>query len=81
MPHSVDRSRFTHTRPMTLGQTGAAACLLDALEGKEMARALGVSRWTVDRYVAQLSRRYGARNRVALALALERDTCAPAQSA
>jgi DNA-binding NarL/FixJ family response regulator len=76
MPHSVDRSRFIHTRPMTLGQTGAAACLLDAMENKEMARALGVSRGTTDRYVAQLARRYGARNRVALALALQREVMA-----
>jgi len=77
MPHSV-----THLRPSrTLLMIGTAACLLDGLCNKEIARALGITRWTASRCVAELARVHGARSRVALALALERDTCAPAQSA
>ena len=72
MPHSV-----THLRPSrTLLMIGTAACLLDGLCNKEIARALGITRWTASRCVAELARAHGARNRVALALALQLEAMA-----
>jgi DNA-binding CsgD family transcriptional regulator len=49
-----------------------AACVLDAMTDAEIAAAVGVHRHTVERDVRELQRRHEARNRVALALALER---------
>jgi DNA-binding NarL/FixJ family response regulator len=67
MPHSVDRP----SRTLTL--IGVAACLLDGHSNKEIARAMGITRWAASRCVAELSRVHGARNRVALALALQEE--------
>jgi DNA-binding NarL/FixJ family response regulator len=53
-------------------RSGVAACVLDAMTDAEIAAAVGVHRHTVERDVRELQRRHEARNRVALALALER---------
>ncbi|CAB4159793.1 hypothetical protein UFOVP726_21 [uncultured Caudovirales phage] len=53
-------------------RSGVAACVLDAMTDAETAEALGVHRHTVERDVRELQRRHEARNRVALALALDR---------
>ena len=72
MPHPV-----AHLRPSrTLLMIGVAACLLDGLANKEIARAMGITRWTASRCVADLARAHGARNRVALALALQLEAMA-----
>lgn len=53
-------------------RSGVAACVLDAMTDAETAEALGVHRHTVERDVRELQRRHEARNRVALAVKLER---------
>ena len=52
---------------------GIAACLLDAMTTKESARALGVCLDWVEKREQSMRKRYGARNRVALAMALQRE--------
>ena len=70
--HSV-----AHLRPSrTLMLIGVAACLLDGLANKEIARAMGITRWTASRCDADLARAHGARNRVDLALALQLEAMA-----
>jgi len=56
---------------------GLSACLLDALTDAESAAALGVSIATVRRAVRELCAHWGARNRVELALKLDRIARAP----
>jgi DNA-binding NarL/FixJ family response regulator len=53
-------------------QSGVAAGLIDALDDGEIADATGLDLFTVVAIVKRLSVRMGARNRVALALALDR---------
>lgn len=53
-------------------RSGVAACVLDGLTDAETAAAMGLHRHTVERDVRELQRRHEARNRVALAVRLER---------
>lgn len=50
--------------------SAVAACVLDAMEDREIAAAVGVGRTTIQSDVSRLQTRYHARNRVALALKL-----------
>ena len=84
MPHKVNRTWMAHLDArMTPTQKGVAACLLDAMENKEIAAAMGAPGSTglhintVTRAMQKLMERYGARNRVALALALQLDADSP----
>lgn len=65
---------FSGWHPLTPQQVGIAACLLDALGDKEIARAMQLSDRTVTHHMQQIKRRLGARNRVDAALRL-RDLC------
>ena len=77
MPHSVKRIWMAHVdQRMTLTQKGVAACLMDAMENREIAAAMGIHNCTVERAMQKLFERYGARNRVALALALQLEAMA-----
>jgi DNA-binding CsgD family transcriptional regulator len=60
------------TEAMEARRSGVAACVLDAMTDAETAEAMGLHRHTVERDVLELRRRHDARNRVALALALDR---------
>lgn len=53
--------------------SGVAACVLDAMGDDEAAEALGVDVDDVKAAVRRLASSYHARNRVALALALQRE--------
>ncbi len=56
---------------LTPYQSAVAACVLDAMENKEIARAIGGRTLrSVEDTVSRLRRKLRARNRVALALAL-----------
>lgn len=59
---------------LTVRQSGVAACVLDAMDDEEAAKALGLCPVTVTAIVSRLQARTRTRNRVALALALERMT-------
>lgn len=52
--------------------SAVAGLVIEAMTDAEIAAALGVHRHTVERDVETLRKRYEARNRVALALALDR---------
>jgi len=57
---------------LTLKQGAIAACLLDAMTDKEIVRATGMGLRSVEEINARLRRKFQARNRVALALALQK---------
>jgi predicted fused transcriptional regulator/phosphomethylpyrimidine kinase len=61
--------------------SGVAACILDAMTDDAIVAATGATRTTVERAVADLKWTYGAKNRVALALALQREVWLEASSA
>ena len=71
---TVDRSYLTENKPLTPVKSGIAACVLDALTNTEIAAAMGRKRPTVERHLEVLMRHFGARNRVQLALILERNS-------
>lgn len=52
-------------------QSGVAACVLDAMTDKEAAKALGKSPTSVSFTLEKLFEKFGARNRVQLALRLQ----------
>lgn len=56
---------------MTPQESAVAACLLDGLTQREAAAAIGVAKSTVWSIEMALSQRFGARNRIALALKLK----------
>jgi DNA-binding CsgD family transcriptional regulator len=68
------RAHLADAKPLTPVQTGIAACVLDALTNAEIAAAMGRTRPTVERHLEALMRKFGARNRVQLALILERNS-------
>ncbi len=71
---TTDRAHLAENKPLTPTQSGVAACVLDALTNTEIAAAMGRKRPTVERHLEALMRRFGARNRVQLALILERNS-------
>ena len=56
--------------------SGIAALLLEALSNKQIQAATGVPKTTICNRLAAMSQRCGARNRVGLALALQREATA-----
>lgn len=58
--------------PLTPVQSGIAACLLEAMTDKEIARAIGLQPGTVEEHIARMRIKLQARNRVELALKLQR---------
>lgn len=56
--------------------SGIAALLLEALSNKQIQAATGVPKTTICNRLAAMSQRCGARNRVGLALALQREAMA-----
>ena len=68
----VDRAGMGHDRPLTLHQCGVAACILEAMTNKEIARAMGHHEVTAESHVRALMERFEARNRVHLAIILDR---------
>ena len=58
---------------MTARRREVAALVLQALTDREIASRLGIADKTAERHTMQLRALYGARNRVALALALQRE--------
>ena len=71
---TTDRAHLAEDKPLTPVQSGVAACVLDALTNTEIAAAMGRKRPTVERHLEVLMRHFGARNRVQLALILERNS-------
>jgi DNA-binding NarL/FixJ family response regulator len=69
---TVDRAHLASPNPLTVTQSGVAACVLDALTNVEIAAAMGRSRPAVEKHLEALMCKFGARNRVQLALILER---------
>lgn len=69
---TADRAHLASQKPLTVTQAGVAACVLDAMTNTEIAAAMGRSRPTIERHVERLLRIFGARNRVDLALKLDR---------
>jgi DNA-binding CsgD family transcriptional regulator len=61
-------------RPLTLMQTGVAACMLDLLTDKEAAKALGIAPRTVEEYRRNMVERWGLRNSRELLIELARMT-------
>jgi len=57
---------------LTPEQSAVAACLLDAMTDKEIIRATGLGERLVKETNVRLRRKFQARNRVALALALQK---------
>ena len=53
--------------------SGVAACILDAMSDDAISAATGAHPATVQRVLADLKWAYGAKNRVGLALALQRE--------
>lgn len=60
-------------RGLTPRHAQIASCLLLGLENQEIAKELGISTRTVKACMAKMMRVLGAKNRVALAIALMRD--------
>lgn len=59
---------------MTPRRRQVADLVLQALTDREIAGRLGIADKTAERHTMQLRALYGARNRVALALALQRES-------
>ena len=57
---------------LTIHQSGVAACLLDGMDTLEIAAATDLQAHEVRACIRALCHRYGARNRVHLALMLQR---------
>lgn len=68
----VDRRSCDTPAPLTPHQSGVAACILEAMSNKEIARAMGNTEAASEQTVTLLMRKLQARNRVDLALKLER---------
>lgn len=68
----VDRSSCDAPAMLTPHQSGVAACILEAMSNKEIARAMGNTEASSEQNVARLMRKLQARNRVDLALKLDR---------
>jgi DNA-binding NarL/FixJ family response regulator len=66
----MDRRTIDAMSPFTAHQSGVAACILDAMSNKEIARAMGNSEAVTEENVSRLMRKMQARNRVDLALKL-----------
>ena len=58
--------------PVTIHQSGVAACLLDGMDTLEIAAATDLQAHEVRGHIRALCEIYGARNRVHLALLLQR---------
>ena len=70
--HVVNPEPVRSHADLTARQSGVAACVLDAMDDEEAAKALGLCPVTVAAIVNRLQARTRTRNRVALALALDR---------
>lgn len=57
---------------LTVNESGVVACLLDGLDFKQTVKATGLSERTVCKHMISLRQRLGAKNRVDLALKLDR---------
>lgn len=68
----VDRQSSEPPAPLTPHQSGVAACILDAMSNKEIARAMGITEGQAEVHVSNTMYRLQARNRVDLALKLAR---------
>jgi len=67
---TTQRHRSRHA--LTARRSEVAALVLEALTDREIAERLGISEKTAERHTQHLRDIYGARNRVALALTLQR---------
>lgn len=68
----VNRQSIGAPLPLTVHQSGVAACILDAMSNKEISRAMGHTEGQTEVHVSNMMARLQARNRVDLALKLDR---------
>ena len=72
-PWETDRFGYRLQSIAELRMSGVAACVLDALELSEASVAMKMPPATVTAYIRHLCVRYGVKNQVALAMALQRE--------